>query len=131
MSEFHNPSPVDSDAEFEAQLRGAAPTVPPALRSRTLMRCAAEREMQRRNRRRGQWRWAWTLAGIGAFHWGTSCYLDAQNAALIRGKQPTALVAKVPLSTDKLRLVFQVRSRLLAALTGDRIEASPLRRDAG
>jgi hypothetical protein len=123
--------PESRDAELEAQLRAAVPALPPALRSRTLMRCAIERDALRRKRRRGQLRWAWTLTGLCAFHWFAISYLDAQSAALINGKTPPTLVATAPMSLDELRVALAARSQILAFVSSEKRMRSEAVREAG
>ena len=101
---------IDSP-EIEALLRQNAPTLPPALKSRTLQKCAAARQKRRDRRQRGL---VFVFAAVCALQLLTLSRLDAQNARLIAGNNPPRLYA--PISVAELIESWQERSRQLALL---------------
>lgn len=101
-----------SDAELsppEASLRGCAPTLPDALKTRTLAKCVAARQKRRDVRHR---QLTWAFAAVFALQLLTLSRLDAQNAQLIAGNNPPRAFA--PISVAEVMESWQERSRQLA-----------------
>ncbi|MBW3636990.1 MAG: hypothetical protein KY445_11115 [Armatimonadetes bacterium] len=100
--------------EIEAGLRGCAPVLPPALKSRTLTNCAARAEAQQKRQQRLHWQMTWAVAGVLAVQLLTLGQLDAQNARLIAGNGAAPVFA--PASIAEVKELLQERSRQLALL---------------
>lgn len=105
---------------WEEGLRSAAPALPPALRGRTLARCAVEMESRHR-KFRGHRLLKWAFVGVCIVHWATGAVLDSQRAALMAGaggNPPSgALLADRGWSDPaEVRSSLQARSRVMGAL---------------
>lgn len=96
---------------LEASLRGCAPTLPDALKSRTLAKCAVARQKRRDARHRQM---TFAFAAVFALQLLTLSRLDAQNAQLIAGNNPPRQFA--PISIAEVMESWQERSRQVALL---------------
>lgn len=107
------------EERWEEDLRAAAPALPPALRGRTLARCADETE-SRGVKRRGRGFFKWAFVGVCVVHWATGALLDSQRATLMAGAAVTPASAPAFAeggdSSGGLRGNLQARSRVMMAL---------------
>lgn len=115
MTKPPTPSPEEVGlGAVEKRLRGAAPALPCALRSRTLDTCARRAAEQARRQNRLHWRLTFAVAGVLALQWTTLCLVDAQNTRLIAGDSPPRLFASLSLS--QINQLWHQRSRQIAQL---------------
>jgi hypothetical protein len=119
-----NPNSLEN---FEEQLRAAAPALPPAFRTRTLARCAAQARNRQQNRRRGSQRLIWSLAGLCLFQWLVVSLLDSQHASLLMAGSTDLPPQYSQTSTSKnppadLWSALATRSQTLASLNANRDE---------
>jgi hypothetical protein len=69
--------------QVEKLMRKAAPSLPEALRTRTLALCATQREIQQRHRQRTARIWMWSLAGWFALQWLVAGLVDSASWSLV------------------------------------------------
>ena len=104
----------DEAIEIESQLRGCAPALPLALKSRTLSQCSVRAEAKLRRQRRLHWQLVGTVAGVLALQSTTLFVVEAQNTQLLAGDSKPPLFAS--LSVEQISQLWQQRSRQLAQL---------------
>lgn len=109
--------------ELEEQLRAGAPVLPPALKARTLARCAMQVKEKHRLRERGSKRLVWALATVFVFQWVVVSLLDSQQA-MIASSTPVASQQYADISATKnspanLHKALRMRSQTLSALMAD------------
>lgn len=116
---------------LEEQLRAAAPSLPPALKARTLARCASQSRKTRSRREQGfqrprSSRLVWALAGMWVLQWFVVALLDSQHTTMLASTSAAAhphyaqvSVAKPPVD---LWRTLQVRSQILSGLMANRGE---------
>ena len=105
--------------EIENQIRAEAPLLPPHLRHRVLVRCAAERRHHCVKQRRANWRLAIGFATVFMVQWLVGGTLETQQQALLGNPNSSTVLYASTRATDAadLQQFMMIRSRLLAELT--------------
>lgn len=104
----------DDFDEMENRGRAALPLLPPALRARTLTRCAQVLNTQQRRHRRRGWTLIGTLAGICAIHWLAISALDGGNLTLTQGNAGNQAAARFAMTPGEFQQLQQQRAELFA-----------------
>lgn len=115
-------TPSNEPEPIEAQIRAAAPALPPELRHQILRRCRSERQNASVQTWYRRWRWTAAFTTLVLCCGLASGRLDAQNQALLTGDAGPQATTAVAHHTDNADFVLalQWRIRLLALLLHDK-----------